>query len=133
MVGTGVDLFFVISGFCMYMMYVRKETQFSWSNYTTFLRKPWLRIAPAFYVSALVCAIGNIFLGNPFPWRDLLSHFTFTHILFPNTGGLAAPFWSLATEWHFYIFMPLFIWAAKRWGFWPVITVSTLISIVPVL
>jgi peptidoglycan/LPS O-acetylase OafA/YrhL len=130
MVGTGVDLFFVISGFCMYLMYARKQTQFSLGNYATFLRNRWLRIAPAFYVSALVCAIGYNFLGKPFPWLDLLSHISFTHILFSNTGDLAAPFWSLATEWHFYIFLPLFVWAAKRWGFWAVITVSILVSIV---
>ena len=126
MIGTGVDLFFVISGFCMYLMYASKETQFTWSNYAKFLKNRWLRIAPAFYVSALVCAIGYFFVGKPFPWLDLLSDVSFTHIWFPNTGSLAPPFWSLATEWHFYLFLPLFIWSAAHWGFWPVIAMAIL-------
>ncbi|HEY9851394.1 MAG TPA: acyltransferase family protein [Leptolyngbyaceae cyanobacterium] len=98
MIGTRVDLFFAISGFCMYLMYARKQTKFEWKTYIIFLKKRWLRIAPAFYVAALACAIAYLFVGKPFPWFDLLSHATFTNIWFPNTGGLAAPFWSLATE-----------------------------------
>ncbi|MDZ8188191.1 MAG: acyltransferase [Nostoc sp. ChiSLP02] len=128
MIGTGVDMFFVISGFCMYLMYTRQQTQFAWTSYVTFLKNRWLRIAPAFYISASVCAIIYIFVGKSLPWVDLLSHASFTHIFFPNTGRLASPFWSLATEWHFYLFVPLFIWAAAQWGFWPVITVTILFS-----
>ncbi|HEY9302611.1 MAG TPA: acyltransferase family protein [Phormidium sp.] len=54
-IGTGVDLFFVISGFCMYLMYAQKQTKFAWNTYATFLKKRWLRIAPNYYVAALVC------------------------------------------------------------------------------
>ena len=128
MIGTGVDLFFVISGFCMYLMYARKQTKFEWGAYVTFLKKRWLRIAPAFYVAAFVCAIAFLFFGRPFPWLDLLAHASFTHIWLPNTNGLAPPFWSLATEWHFYLILPLFIWAAARFGFWPVAAIAILAS-----
>jgi peptidoglycan/LPS O-acetylase OafA/YrhL len=129
MIGTGVDLFFVISGFCMYLMYAHREAKFSPHTYSNFLKKRWLRIAPAFYVAALACAVGNTLGGKPFPWFDLLAHASFTHLWFPHTGGLAAPFWSLATEWHFYLLLPLFIWGTYRWGFWSVITISILFSI----
>src|SRR5919199_157545 len=128
MIGTGVDLFFVISGFCMYLMYARKQTKFEWGAYVTFLKKRWLRIAPAFYVAAFVCAIAFLFFGRPFPWFDLLAHASFTHIWLPNTNGLAPPFWSLATEWHFYLILPLFIWGADRFGFWPVAAIAILAS-----
>ncbi len=128
-VGTGVDLFFVISGFCMYLMYARKQTKFEWRSYLTFLKKRWLRIAPAFYVAAFVCAFRYPLIGKPFPWLDLLAHVTFTHLWIPNTVGLAAPFWSLATEWHFYLILPLFIWAASRFGFRIVIAIAILSSI----
>ena len=117
-IGTGVDLFFVISGFCMYLMYAKSQAVFSWRRYGAFIRKRWLRIAPAFYAAAVVCALGFVLSGRPFPAFDLLSHFAFAHILFHDTGALAAPFWSLATEWHFYLVLPLLVWGASRWGFW---------------
>jgi peptidoglycan/LPS O-acetylase OafA/YrhL len=129
MVGTGVDLFFVISGFCMYLMYARKQKKFVWSTYFLFLKKRWLRIAPAFYASILVCAIIIYLLKNPFPWLSILAHLSFTQILFPNTVNLAAPFWSLATEWHFYLILPLFILATRYFGFWRAAFITILISI----
>lgn len=127
-IGTGVDLFFVISGFCMYLMYAQKQTNFAWNTYGNFLKKRWLRIAPNYYIAALVCAVGFLFVGQPFPWFDLLAHASFTHILLPNTGELAAPFWSLATEWHFYLILPLFIWATTYIGFWAVVSIAILLS-----
>lgn len=128
-IGTGVDLFFVISGFCMYLMYAQKQTKFAWNTYATFLKKRWLRIAPNFYLAALVCAVGFLLVGKPFPWFDLLAHASFTHTLLPHTGTLAAPFWSLATEWHFYLILPLFVWASSYLGFWTVIAIVILSSI----
>jgi len=115
--GTGVDLFFVISGFCMYLMYVHKEEAWAWKTYKGFMKRRWLRLAPAFYIAALVYAIGYWRPGAAFPWRDLLAHATFTHTLLKNTNQIACPFWSLATEWHFYLILPPLIWAAGRWGF----------------
>ena len=116
--GQGLDMFFVISGFCMYLMYARKQTQFSWGAYWEFLKNRWVRIAPAFYTSMLVCALGITYAKHWFPWPDVLAHLTFLHIIIPQTNGLASPFWSLATEWHFYLLLPLILWAGLRYGFW---------------
>lgn len=117
-VGTGVDLFFVISGFCMYLMYARSQERFSWPAFASFVRRRWMRIAPAFYAAALAAAVGYAVAGHGFPWLDFASHLAFANILVPGMGALAAPFWSLATEWHFYLVLPAFIWAAGRFGFW---------------
>jgi peptidoglycan/LPS O-acetylase OafA/YrhL len=120
--GTGVDLFFVLSGFCLYLMYIPKKTEWSWKSYGSFIKRRWLRLGPAFYVAALVSALGIWWLGRPFPWKDLLAHSVFAHTFFEHTNRLNPPFWSLATEWHFYIILPLVIWATFRWRFWPVLT-----------
>jgi peptidoglycan/LPS O-acetylase OafA/YrhL len=120
-VGSGVDLFFVISGFCMYMMYAGRQTVFSWRNYLRFLRRRWLRIAPAFYSAAAVAALGFVVAGLGFPSGDLAAHLVFLHTVIPDTGRLAAPFWSLATEWHFYMLLPMIVWGSGRLGFWPTI------------
>jgi peptidoglycan/LPS O-acetylase OafA/YrhL len=117
MIGTGVDLFFVISGFCMYLVYASKQTKFTWSAYGIFLKSRWLRIAPAFYVCASVCAIFVALFGSPFPYISLVQHITFVHTWF-GSQDLAAPFWSLATEWHFYLVLPLLIWFSNYLGFW---------------
>jgi peptidoglycan/LPS O-acetylase OafA/YrhL len=118
----------VISGFCMYLIYASKQTKFTWSAYGTFLKKRWLRIAPAFYVSASVCAIFVTLSGSPFPYVSLVKHITFTHIWFGNED-LAAPFWSLATEWHFYLVLPLLVWLSNCLGFWKTAVASMTLSV----
>jgi peptidoglycan/LPS O-acetylase OafA/YrhL len=130
MLGTGVDLFFVISGFCMYLMYARKQSKFDLDSFFSFIKKRWLRIAPAFYVAALACALRYPLIGEPFPWRELLAHASFSQLWIPNPIDLAPPFWSLATEWHFYLFLPLFIWATSRYEFKTVIIITILSSII---
>lgn len=118
-VGSGVDLFFVISGFCMYMMYASRQAVFSWESYIHFLGRRWLRIAPAFYCAAAVASLGFVAAGLGLPSTDLAAHLVFLHTIVPGTGNLAAPFWSLATEWHFYMLLPIIVWGAGRFGFWP--------------
>jgi len=125
--GTGVDLFFVISGFCMYLVYARQEV-FSWGGYAVFLKKRWLRIAPAFYVAAFSAALGTWIAGYGFPTVKLAANLAFLHIWVPDTV-LVAPFWSLATEWHFYLLLPLLVLGTARWGFAPTIGLAAILSL----
>lgn len=117
-VGSGVDLFFVISGFCMFWMYARKNLLFNQQAYLALLKSRWLRIAPAFYVASVACALGWWIADDKFPWRALACHFAFLNGVLPGSFNLAAPFWSLATEWQFYVALPLICWLAFRYGFW---------------
>lgn len=125
--GTGVDLFFVISGFCMYLVYARQEA-FSWGAYAIFLKKRWLRIAPAFYVAAFSAALGTWIAGYGFPTVALAANLAFLHIWVPDTV-LVAPFWSLATEWHFYLLLPLLVFGTARWGFARTIGLAAIASL----
>ncbi len=122
--GTGVDLFFVISGFCMYLMYGSRQQAFEWPAYKRLLVNRFWRIAPAFYVAAIVSAGFVAARGHPFPSGDLLAHLTFTFQLLPGYGKLAASFWSLGTEWHFYLLLPFVVHLAHRFGFWRALGVS---------
>jgi peptidoglycan/LPS O-acetylase OafA/YrhL len=45
---------------------------------------------------------------------------------FFGTGRINYVFWSIATEWHIYFFMPLFVWAWRRFGAAPVVTMTML-------
>lgn len=126
--GNGVDLFFVISGFCMFLMYGRKD--FEWSEFMGFVKKRWLRIAPAFYVAVLVYAIVY--------WMDHPSFSIFTsvffHFLFLQNfewvPEISAPFWSLATEWYFYLLLPFILILGRRFGFWRSVVVFGIISLI---
>lgn len=112
--GNGVDLFFVISGFCMYLMYVAKAGTFVLAEYGHFLRKRFMRIAPAFYVLILVEVVRYMIANHSFPLQTFLYHLFFINIFLP-VNVFAPHFWSLATEWHFYLVLPfLFVGIRKR-------------------
>ena len=102
-VGNGVDFFFVISGFCMYMVWGNRT--FDWHGFFHFVYKRFLRIAPAFYASVLVYALLIKFNNSQF----LFWYNTFFHVVFLNnvvTGNtISGPFWSIGTEWHFYLLL----------------------------
>ncbi len=124
--GTGVDLFFVISGFCMYLMYISKNPEFSISYYLGYIKKRWLRIAPAFYAAVLVYGLAAVsFNLKLFNWEYASHHIFFVKNLFPEKSLYAPHFWSLCTEWHFYIVLPLIVWGINRFTF-----KSTIITVI---
>jgi len=106
--GTGVDLFFVISGFCMYLMYITKVKSITFSNYLQYLKKRWLRIAPAFYFAAFAYGIYQVdFVISRFDWEYWLKLILFVINLQHEKTKYGPHFWSLGTEWHFYLLLPL--------------------------
>ena len=115
--GTGVDLFFVISGFCMYMAYVAKADHFSGEGYWTFLKGRFRRIYPAWLAAVVFAALVWLATYKVFPLDRFVEHLAFVHILFPDGNKLAEPFWSLATEWHFYLVLPFLVLAGQRFGY----------------
>ncbi len=129
--GTGVDLFFVISGFCMYLMYISKQDRFSLNTYLVYLKKRFLRIAPAFYAAIIVYAFcaANFTFKN-IDWKYSLISAGFIRTFFPIDTIFAPHFWSLATEWHFYILLPLIVWLSKFSGFRNMVIITVLFSLI---
>jgi peptidoglycan/LPS O-acetylase OafA/YrhL len=126
-VGNGVDLFFVISGFCMYMMYGR--IPFSWEGFLDFIKKRWLRIAPAYYFAVVVYAVILLIINPGFTFvKTVLLHFLFLQN-FNFTQEISGPFWSLATEWFFYFLLPAFFNLSAKFGFKKIFIISFLLSI----
>ena len=111
-VGNGVDFFFVISGFLMYLALQRKE--FSMVTYANFIKKRFLRIAPLYYISILVYFLVFKFLQN----QDISFKDVVIDALFLNNHfkvNIAYTFWSLAVEWLFYLIIPfLFIFKSRK-------------------
>ena len=102
-VGNGVDFFFVISGFLMYLALQHKE--FSFQTYTHFIKKRFFRIAPLYYLSIVVYFIVlNLTNQASISWKDMLIDALFLNNHFEV--NIAYTYWSLAVEWLFYLIIP---------------------------
>lgn len=111
--GNGVDFFFVISGFCMYL--VLSKINLSFNTYIDFIKKRFKRIAPAFYFSVIIYS----FINYPIINKEFVINI-FCHLAFLNNFysyyTISGPFWSIATEWQFYIIIPFFLYGSNRYS-----------------
>jgi len=105
----GVTLFFVLSGFLLFLPFV-KALLFAqaWPSTRRFYLRRAFRILPAYYLTLLllVCISQQQYL-EPQNWPNLGLFFTF---LMDSSSAtfkqLNAPFWTLAIEWQFYLLLP---------------------------
>lgn len=111
LLGNGVNLFFVISGFCILLVLQRTDWTSPGRGYGRFVFRRWRRLSPAFYVATAVSAAFVVALERYWPIRAVLFHLAWLPDL---KLELAAPFWSLQTEWEFYLFTPLLLLAARK-------------------
>jgi len=107
---TGVILFFVLSGFLLFLSYARSMLfQETWPSTRTFYLRRIFRIWPGYYVSLAVMLLWyeRQYL-QPAYWKRLALFLTFFMDSSPQTWQkLNGPFWTLAVEWQFYLLLPL--------------------------
>jgi len=116
--GNGVDLFFVISGFCMYYFYASKS-EFSYHDFYRFIKKRWVRLSPAFYAATVIYIIVHIYVYNTGISYNILSFLNsifYLNSIFPQ-HNIAAHFWTLGVEWQFYFTIPFLLIYQNRIGF----------------
>ncbi|ANR80894.1 hypothetical protein BBB57_23175 [Kosakonia sacchari] len=102
----GVDVFFVLSGFFIGLSILKSA---SWSI-ASFLKRRFLRIAPAYYVSILLIVglSSSYFLINTNGICHIIVHLFFTHSFRPEFhGSINGAYWTLGIEFFFYILMAL--------------------------
>jgi peptidoglycan/LPS O-acetylase OafA/YrhL len=111
---AGVTIFFVISGFLLYLPYARAlGTRAPLPSWRRFARRRAVRIVPGYWVALTIVALA------PLPGSDLGSDwwrfFTFTQTYSHSTvfGGLDVA-WTLCVEVAFYALLPVFAWALAR-------------------
>ena len=108
--GTGVTLFFVLSGFLLFMPYARALLfESRWPLARVYYLRRVLRIVPGYYLSLfLIILLFQPEYLHPDHFKDLALFLTFfmdsSQSTFRQING---PFWTLATEWQFYMILPL--------------------------
>lgn len=107
---AGVSLFFVLSGFLLFMPYA-KALLFAdrWPLARTFYLRRALRIFPGYYISLFILILleeRNYLLPSGWPKLGLFLSFFMdsTRLTFRVLNG---PYWTLAVEWQFYMILPL--------------------------
>ena len=104
---TGVDLFFVLSGFLLSLPFFRGSPL----ALGQFFGNRALRILPMYY---LVVLVGAAWGGG---WQTALHAAVFQNIGLAAMGSFGIVWWSLVVEVQFYLALPILVWLARqRWG-----------------
>ena len=127
---TGVDLFFVISGFVVSSAFERDLAHVGESPLKTFYRKRAARILPTAYIGLALWWVGVTWLNQSGAWGHALSGGAAAGMLASGAllvsnyaqvfAGVTMPlfwFWSICIEEHFYLLYPAFrlsVGAASR-------------------
>jgi peptidoglycan/LPS O-acetylase OafA/YrhL len=126
----GVNLFLVLSGFCLTYPLARNGTGGMSLDLRRFFRRRVWRILPPYYVALVLFALLPLLertlpgaadadpLGViPVTTGQLVSHLLMVHnFSLAWMGAINASFWTLALEWQLYLLFPLFVWGFRRWG-----------------
>jgi len=114
----GVQLFFLISGFVIFMTLDKTET------FQTFLYKRWLRLFPGMLLATMLIYITSFLLdsrpaGTPgvYSWLPGLTFIDpgwWSKLLGINVGVLEGAFWSLYVEFKFYIIAGIIYFTVGR-------------------
>lgn len=126
--GTGVDIFFVLSGFLLFLPFAEKllqpEKQIDIKGY---FRRRFLRIFPAYYVQMVILLIlGSYGLYKAYPASNWIAHSLMIHNFSREwTDNINGVWWTLPVEFHFYLLLPLCFLAINRIGIaWFVLTAA---------
>ena len=105
----GVDLFFVLSGFLITNILLKKNDNTNFKNWVNFIGRRALRIFPIYYLTILVLLI---FDYQPLK-QELLYVATYTYnyawVYYKLPLSNISHFWSLAVEEQFYLVWPIII------------------------
>lgn len=114
---TGVHLFFVLSGFLLFLPFARAMLQGrSLPSARRFYARRALRILPTYWVCLLVLVLVQLpqFLSL-IGAENVLAHVFLVHDDFRAFNrAINGPFWTLALEAQFYLVLPLFAWGIAR-------------------
>jgi peptidoglycan/LPS O-acetylase OafA/YrhL len=120
----GVDLFFVISGFCLSLPVIAKARATGRATFDVarFFAHRIIRIFPPYWIAfaaLLVVALAVRRFGGTLPWPTVEIPVSISdgvrQLAFTNTGApLCGSFWTLAVEFRWYLAFPILLWLYMR-------------------
>ncbi len=113
---TGVALFFILSGFLLSIpFWLSKVNNQPFPNIKYYFIRRAARILPAYYTCLVGVLILQLLMGSVLNFNSIISHLFFLHNHKDyQVLDLNPPFWSLAVEVQFYLFLPLFFLVVRR-------------------
>ena len=137
----GVDLFMVISGFCLaYPLFKNRDRDAQPRGLKTkafYKRRAW-RILPAYYAAMvlffgleLIPYLQRRLVAAPVNGWDLVTHLLLIQTWFSSTiGAINGPFWSIALEVQLYLAFPLLLVLIRKWGLVRSVGITMVVSLV---
>jgi peptidoglycan/LPS O-acetylase OafA/YrhL len=116
--GTGVTMFFVLSGFLITWLLLKENEKYGAISLKAFYRRRILRIFPAFYAYWVGLVFLLIIAGKPVLWSQAIASFFYLTNYYdavfgdPNTGFSHT--WSLAIEEQFYLLWPFLFFRFRQ-------------------
>ena len=112
---TGVDLFFVLSGFLI--TGILYDTRQSTNFFKAFYARRALRLFPLYFLAVGIVLFAAALLHTPMSWKAIPFYIYGANLMLPLKGGVpdftpyfnCVHFWSLATEEQFYSLWPLVV------------------------
>jgi peptidoglycan/LPS O-acetylase OafA/YrhL len=133
--GLGVPLFFIVSGFVLFLPYAmgrrRMATRAAVRHYYT---RRAARLLPLYYLVVIICLLFNQDpdLLDPKFYKQVLAALTAGYC-FSNHGFepyINGPLWSLSVELWFSVLFPLFVVAAERYGVTRLLAATLVVSLI---
>ncbi len=126
----GVELFFFISGFVLFVPYARAACgERSVPTLRHFIDRRFIKIVPSYYLTLGIAAFLLFVPADVEAARvpQLISHTLFAHTFWHESiFAFVSAFWSLGIEVQFYVLFPAIAAAMRRW---PIPTYLTLLAI----
>ena len=107
--GTGVTLFFVLSGFLLFLPYTQALLfEKDWPQSKIYYVRRILRIFPGYFFSLFILVMfSKPYFIQPHNWIQLVPFLTFTMAYHNSSGLINGPYWTLAVEFQYYLILPL--------------------------
>ncbi len=122
-----VDVFIVISGFCLMLPVTRSRTLRG--GWQTFYKSRARRILPPFYAAVGFALAIALLHHHHLSTALVLSNLLLLQDVWPQSFLLDGPLWSVALEWKIYFLFPLFVWLWLRVGSRAVLITSVALSL----
>jgi len=134
--GKGVDLFIVISGFCLFFPVLQRATKGDPFKVSVFYIRRIKRIFPVYYsalaisvVLVTVPALRSLIASYRGP-KDVVPYLLLMQNYMPDfIGRINGPLWSVALECQLYVVMPLWVWLFRKSGVSLPLVISAIVSL----